>query len=226
MSVPPVIVINLPHRVDRINEFYCNWRVYCQNIYVVEAIRASKLLQVISSEWTGKELAQYATFLSHRKAISFFLKSSFDKAWIAEDDAYPLFVESFLKSTDYELLLNTEGLINLAPNLSRPDLSRKNLSTVNPCINFPSPPHCMHLYQISRSIAKEYLRFLTFLVETKEKLVYDVDIYSTSRIHGFMFFAGLTIAGQRAGISDIEQRIVDYSPQLECNGLTVQPLPN
>jgi thiol-disulfide isomerase/thioredoxin len=226
MHVPPIVVINLPHRTDRLNEFYSNWCSYCQAIYVLEAVSATKLLQAASKEWTSKELAQYATFLSHRKAISFFLKSSYDKVWIAEDDAYPLFDKTFFESTTYKLLLNTEGLVNLAPNLSRPDLRHKNFFVVNRSIDLPFPPHCMHLYQISRAMAEEYFRILTLLVATREKLVYDIDIYGNSRIRGFMSFAGLTLAGQRAGLSDIEHCVVDYSKQLDCGTLSIQSLPN
>lgn len=216
-NLPPLYYINLINRQDRHKSFVHAWQYqFGFHLSHVKAIHYSVLPHSRSPLYTPKQLAQYATFLSHIKAVKRFLSSGFDLAWIAEDDAYPLFDQFFFAGHVYREIVNIRGLVNLAPNFSSWRSHPMQLNTVNSCMLYPhdSPPHCMHLYQLTREFAHKFLGYLYHITQTSDLLIYDVDIYMNAELRSQMYFMGACLAGQAPGYSDIESRNIDYRQQL------------
>ena len=213
MKVPRLFVISLDTRPDRIVLFRESWNRLSEGIVDVTGITPSDMIQGSIAGLSRKEAAQYATFMSHRKAIITFLKSGLSQAWIAEDDAYPLIETSGINTDIIRRVTSHPGLINLAPNLSTYQ-TKNDLHFLNLCANYTHPPHCMHLYQISRGFAFSFVGYLTNLILSTNRLIYDVDIYANPNLINSMYFLGQSWAGQQPGYSNIEFSYVDYRQQL------------
>ena len=216
-SLPTIYYISLNNRSDRRTSFIRAWHsILGFQLLRVNAIHYSDLPFSRSHFFTPKQLAQYATFLSHIKAIKLFLDSNYERAWIAEDDAYPLFDQTFFEGEMYRKIECTHGLINLAPNLSMWPRNIFPLNDVNNCMTFVNvtPPHCMHLYQINKEFGTLYYKHLIKIIMSADFPIYDVDIYKNPELSHMMWFLGSCLAGQEPGYSDIESKNIDYRNQL------------
>ena len=199
----------MQHRSDRRDIITPFWSKVCSTIKIVEAVYYKQLLPGLLQYHDNQKIsAQYATMLSHRKALKAFIASWDTVGWIIEDDAVPMFGRGFLDSTFFNQLVGFPGFVNLAPNLSSIDIQLLPERIYS--YNSRGKPHCLHFYQVSREMAIKLLEHITIVVQVSQRVIADIDLYSSSHIVSSCYFTGTPLAKQIQSHSDIEGRVVDY----------------